>query len=204
MKLFKNKISFKVNSVSLSYFRILSENSNIRYNIAFNGSISSYTGNSSSTNRLNNQTQTNTSDKINDDNYQSLILTVQYLRYFLKSDNIKPYLAIGPSLSVNRSIRDNISKDYGQDKLNPRYQSNSKTMNKSIGAISTIGFEIDLSRRLGIYGSYDISYYYSWYDGEDYQEYNNVSEPRSYKTINSNRIWDVNFDGFQFGLYILF
>jgi hypothetical protein len=204
LKIYKNKFSFKVNSVSLSYFRILNEISNIKYNISFRGSIYNYIGNSNSTNQSNDQTQINRTERNNDRNDQSLILSVQYFRYFLKSDNINTYLAIGPSLDIYRSINDNDSKNYEQDNLDSRNHSNNKTINKSIGAISTIGFEIDLSRRVGIYGSYDISYYYSWHDNENNEEYNNLQNLRSYKTNDSNRKWEIDFNGFQFGLYILF
>ena len=201
-KFYKNKISYRFHSSSLSYYRVINSKSNIRFKVDIEGSMGKSKDERESRYESNGEIQNTTGEATYDNDGQYFGLLMQYLRYFKKSKEINFYFSIGPSFSIDRYVYSGERSETNEGTENDDKSFNTHNTNSiSLGTTATLGFEINLSSRIGVYGAYDLNYYYFWTDYESETEHEDSYKNTNTETENG---WDLGISGFQFGVFINF
>jgi hypothetical protein len=206
----RNKLALRFNSSALAYHRMLDCRSAVRTELSFSGNTGSDRSLVDSDQMTVNYTEGNSSDEQGNGNSQSIGLTVQYLRYLSERKSVSFYLATGPSASWSRNESEDkeTNRSYqlfpDTDSDTSSYRSDSSSLRKALGATVTLGAEIALSRRIGVYGTYEFRYSYFW-RSSDHQSVNIRDMDRQRNgSHTSQEGWSIDWGGFMFGAYFLF
>lgn len=202
----KNRISYQMNSYSLSYFRLISDRVNLRFNIRLDGAIYKNSYKDEYNLEYGSTSIIKSSDIADiDEDAQIFGILIQYMRYMKKDKRANFYFAIGPSFSIQYNSYRNEGSEIDYDDEAP-YESTirSNSTYKVIGATGTFGIEINFSKRIGVFGAYDIDYNYRWskktYESGSYYGGN----PERTKSTTSNNGWYLDISNFLFGVFVNF
>ncbi|OGU84310.1 MAG: hypothetical protein A2499_14910 [Stygiobacter sp. RIFOXYC12_FULL_38_8] len=179
----KDQIQFHlVNDYSVSYLKMLSPTSGLRYKIDLG--LSGSSGDTDATNKqVYGTNQTSTQDRTEDNNSSSqyVNLVFNYMMFYKLADEVSFYWGAGPLLGYSRfSSETNSDWHYVNQNQNDVHKGKSEYSNSTlgIGLQLALGMEVLITQKLSLVAEFNLNGTYSW---------NNYSSSSKDETKGSNQ-----------------
>lgn len=163
----KSQIQFHlVNDYSVSYLKMLTPSSGLRFKIDLG--LSGSSGDVDATNKhIYSNNQTSSQDRTEDDNTSSqyVNLVFNYMMFHKLADEVSCYWGAGPLLSYSRySSESNSDWRYVNQNQNDMHKSMSEFTNSTfgVGLQLAIGMEVLITQKLSLLAEFNLNGTYSW------------------------------------------
>ncbi|MBI3124237.1 MAG: hypothetical protein HYZ10_07520 [Ignavibacteriales bacterium] len=202
----KDQIQFHlVNDYSVSYLKMLTPTSGLRYKIDLG--LSGSTGDEDVANKYiygTNQTSFQDGNDENNSSSQYVNLVFNYMMFHKLADEVSFYWGAGPLLSYSRSHSESIS-DRKNINQNQTYFSNSKSERTSsfigAGLQLALGMEVSITQKLSFLAEFNLNGTYSWnkYSYSSTSSESQSSSNRNEHTENGNS-WSYGLNQLKLGI----
>jgi len=197
-----NQLQFQfVGGFSLSYVKMLSHETGLRFKIGFwlNGSGGNKTNKNE--NFYGNQVSTNNHKSDDYSSFQNVDLAFNYLQYFQLNQKIRLYLGAGPYFNYyRRSSESNYDSHNIQPNNVSTYKNNYENYGRtlSIGLQFVAGIDLELTNSLALLAEYSLEGTHSWFK-ENYDS-NSFSEKTRNMRNSDGTSWNYNLTNIKLGI----
>ncbi|MDP2038860.1 MAG: hypothetical protein Q8L04_15875 [Ignavibacteria bacterium] len=197
----QNQIQFHlVNDYSVSYLKMLSPSSGLRYKIDLG--LNGTTGDEDVTIRhLYSTSQASSEDRTEDNNGSSqyVNLVLNYMMFHRLADEVSCYWGAGPLLSYSRfSTETNSDWHYVNQNQNDVHKGKSEYSNSmlGIGLQLSLGLEVLLTQKLSFLAEFNLNGTYSWNKNSSFSK----DETKSPNQYNSESKYESDGASWNYGL----
>jgi len=203
---YKNGIQFYiVNGVSVSYKKIISKKSALRFHLDLSGSFSDIDYESNNNHESEVDTTFEHSERDDKTNYHYIDLTFEFLNTLMQKKFIRlyygggPYIGYSRSKSVEHGTYEDDYEDYGY------YDSEYTRIDFSFGVTGTIGLECPVANRVSIFAENQLLVYHKWekYNSKYKRVYFVDDYSISNREYNTNS-WILRFYSVTIGVSVYF
>ncbi|KAF0141680.1 MAG: hypothetical protein FD122_1235 [Stygiobacter sp.] len=199
----KDKIQFHlVNDYSVSYLKMLSPTSGLRFKIdlGLNGTSSKQENDFRSVYNSSQETISHSNDEP-ERNSQYANVVFGYTLVSKPIDKVSIYFVAGPLISYSRnSTKSNADRTYFETTEFENYKNEDVNETIGIGLQLALGVDLEITNKLSLLAEFDLNGTYGWNSGSYMSEYYYDSRRNFHETTYSGTSWNYGLNRLKLGI----